>query len=371
MITKTPRQPTICISHWMAFSILFLHLCIQGCNQENESSTKNRAQQVSRSTTDGPVTLSQTVSSVQIDLGKKIHIEVVVEAKQGVTVEVYDYSFALREDDRAFQYRAVRSDKKEAFPIQDEMLRWTYQYDLDFYLAGSYELPAPVVTFFTEQADPSTQDSDTELSELTIEPITIIVNDPSAATLTQQELENIITLNPIELPKPWSRWWWLGPMVAVIPIALLLWVLRKARQQRLARLATPIPADVWAHRQITKLVADDLLAKGLIQEFYYRISGIVRGYIERRFHVHAPEMTTEEFLVTVKEDSRFNEKQPGGLMGFLDACDLVKYAKQIPAQSEADMILSAAKRFIETTRERAIDYDQPKLATHAGQEFAA
>lgn len=371
MITKNPRQPTIYISCWIALSVLYVHLYIQGCNQLDDTSTKNQSQPVSRSATDGPVTLSQTVSPEQINLGEKIHIEIIVEAEQGVTVEVDDYSFALREDDRAFQYHVVRSDKKEAFPVQDEKLRWTYQYVLDFFLADSYELPAPVVAFFTEEADSSTHDSDMELSELTIEPITIIVNDPSGVALTQQELETITTLNPIELSKPWSRWWWLGPMIAVIPIALLLWILRKVRQQRLVQLAAPIPADVWAYRQIAKLVTDDLLDKGLIQEFYYRISAIVRGYIERRFHIHAPEMTTEEFFITVKEDPRFNQKQSEELLGFLDACDLVKYARQIPAQSEADMILSAAKRFIETTRERAIEYDQPKLTAHTEQEFAA
>ena len=53
------------------------------------------------------------------------------------------------------------------------------------------------------------------------------------------------------------------------------------------------------------LVTEDLIARGLIQEFHYRTSGIVRGYIERRFGVSAPEMTTEEFLTAAAADARF------------------------------------------------------------------
>jgi hypothetical protein len=113
-----------------------------------------------------------------------------------------------------------------------------------------------------------------------------------------------------------------------------------------------VPAHVWARLQLDELLADDLIERGQVQEFYYRISGIVRGYIERRFHVSAPEMTTEEFLAAAGTDRRFEPEQTQSLHEFLTQCDLVKYARHAPASHEAREAIRAAEDFIQRTRER-------------------
>jgi len=99
------------------------------------------------------------------------------------------------------------------------------------------------------------------------------------------------------------------------------------------------------------LIGENLIATGRVQEFYYRISDVVRGYVERRFGVSAPEMTTEEFLATAASDGRFGERNTAELNQFLNACDLVKYARRIPGPDEADAVLRAAGGFVERTRE--------------------
>lgn len=359
---------------WATILALMLCLSITRCSQQEESKNKkDRPTPVTKTASDGPVSLSFSVSPEQLTRGQHATIDIVIEAGRGVTIETDDYGYALKEGDRAFEYRVVRAEKKEAVPMENGKLRWTYQYGLDFFLSGSYELPAPTVGYFEEQNISVTEHSETpdQLSELTTETITIVVNEPANAALSDQELANIKTLDPIELIKPWSRWWWSAPFAAALLITLLVLWLRKVRKQRLERLAAPLPADIWAYREIATLVADDLLSKGFIQEFYYRTSGIVRGYIERRFFVHAPEMTTEEFLDTAKTDQRFEGNHTQELTHFMDACDLVKYARQIPMQNEASQILTAAKRFIETTRPRAIEYDQPDPHAPAEQERVA
>jgi hypothetical protein len=107
---------------------------------------------------------------------------------------------------------------------------------------------------------------------------------------------------------------------------------------------------MWARQQIAALVADKLIPQGRVQEFYYRISGIVRGYIERRYEVLAMEMTTEEFLTAAATDARFGERATTELNRFLGACDLVKYARHEPASAEADALLQTAGEFVERTR---------------------
>ncbi len=362
------------VVRWATIPIVMLCLSASSCSQKQESKSKDSPPTpITRTASDGPVTLTFSVSPEQLTRGQRALIEIVITARHGATVEMDDYAYALKEGDHAFEYHVVHSSKKEAVPVEDDTLRWTYRYELDFFLSGTYELPAPFVAYYEQQNASVTDLSDTpdNLSELTTETITIVVNELAEATLTEQELADIKTLDPIELIKPWSRWWWFAPIAATILIVFGVMWLRKIRKQQLERLAAPLPADIWAYREIATLVAEDLLTKGRIQEFYYRTSGIVRGYIERRFFVHAPEMTTEEFLETAKTDHRFEENHTQELTHFMDACDLVKYARQVPTQNEADQILHTAKRFIETTIPRAMEFDQSDTIAPVEQERVA
>ena len=125
----------------------------------------------------------------------------------------------------------------------------------------------------------------------------------------------------------------------------------------------PVLADVWARREIAALIAEDLVAKGFVQKFHYRISDIVRGYVERRFTISAPEMTSEEFLASAATDDRFGSKNNAELVSFLHACDMVKYAGQVPQPNEADTLVHAAGVFVERTRSRLTT---PDVATSEG-----
>jgi hypothetical protein len=48
------------------------------------------------------------------------------------------------------------------------------------------------------------------------------------------------------------------------------------------------------------LKAKDYISRGLIKEYYTEISDITRHYLENRFNLKAPEMTTEEFLASAR-----------------------------------------------------------------------
>ena len=88
-----------------------------------------------------------------------------------------------------------------------------------------------------------------------------------------------------------------------------------------------------------------------LKEYYTGISGSIRHYIERAFKLKAPEMTTEEFLGSLGGSTALPPDQKDLLKAFLNACDLVKFAKYTPARSEMDSVLVAAKKFIDETKE--------------------
>ena len=87
-----------------------------------------------------------------------------------------------------------------------------------------------------------------------------------------------------------------------------------------------------------------------VKEYYAGVSDCVRRYIERLFRVRAPEMTTEEFLGSLRESTVLSLDQKDLLKAFLSACDLVKFAKYTPARTEMESVFTAAKKFIEETK---------------------
>ncbi len=173
----------------------------------------------------------------------------------------------------------------------------TYQYRLEPLLSGKYEIPAFKFQFHDANDPNSTH-------EVASEPVAVEVTSllgDQRANLVIEDIESVV-----EMPKAASRWWlWLLLVlgVAAVPAAWLL--LRRRRAKQLVRVFRP--AHELAYARLRALVAENLVEQGKIPEFYERISGILRHYIEDRFDLHAPERTTEEFL----EELRFTIRGEG------------------------------------------------------------
>lgn len=97
-------------------------------------------------------------------------------------------------------------------------------------------------------------------------------------------------------------------------------------------------------------IRSSLAQSGDMKEFFVRISDCIRCYIERAFLVKAPEMTTEEFLNSLRASPALTIEQKDLLKDFLKACDLVKFAKYSPSAKESETVFAAAQRFVEETR---------------------
>jgi hypothetical protein len=336
---------------WILYAtVLLLSLVPIGCRERGSDSkdAKATAPGVSRTAHEGPVTVTVTAKPAELPFNERAEVLVEVIAESGVTVDVDDYERSESLAAHQFEYRVTPLERKAAVPTNDGKLKWTYRYGIEFFLPGRYELPAAAASFVDARQTPDSA-MPVEAHKLTTEPLAVVARDPNAKPLTPEELKTITALPPVELREPWSRWWWAAPPIVVAAALLIAALVRRSRRRQ--QIVVPIPAHEWANQQIAALVAEDLVRKGQVQEFYYRISDIVRGYVERRFGVSAPEMTTEEFLAAAASDGRFGERNTAELNAFLNACDLVKYARQLPRAGEADVVLRAAGGFVERTRE--------------------
>ncbi len=97
-------------------------------------------------------------------------------------------------------------------------------------------------------------------------------------------------------------------------------------------------------------IRSKLLTGGDLKEYFVGVSDCIRRYIERVFALKAPEMTTEEFLNSLHDSDKLAVVHKDLLRGFMNACDLVKFAKYKPSGEEAENVYKTARNFVEETR---------------------
>ncbi len=111
----------------------------------------------------------------------------------------------------------------------------------------------------------------------------------------------------------------------------------------------PRPAHVIAFAELEALLAEDLPAEGRVGEFYVRLSEIVRRYLQRRFGIDGPEMTSDQIRAWA-EARQLPAEVRMGLDDFLAETDLVKFADFSPTESAIDTVTRQARGFITLTR---------------------
>jgi len=155
---------------------------------------------------------------------------------------------------------------------------------------------------------------------------------------------------PIYLPDFWWLLWLLLALIAVgVGVYLFLRYKPKA-QAPMVPVPPPLPAWELAYKQLDALKAEKLLDKRSFKEFFTRVADIARLYMENRFNIHAPHMTTEEFMYYLGVSGHLNQAQNTALKEFLNSCDMVKFAKYDPTIKEAENNFDLAKRLIDDTR---------------------
>lgn len=116
------------------------------------------------------------------------------------------------------------------------------------------------------------------------------------------------------------------------------------------RNAPPVKLPHETALEELEFMRGEFLRTSDVKEYFAGVSDCIRRYIERSFKLKAPEMTTEEFLGSLRESTTLTLDQKDLLKDFLNACDLVKFAKYTPARNEAESVYVSAKKFVDETK---------------------
>ena len=147
-------------------------------------------------------------------------------------------------------------------------------------------------------------------------------------------------------------------LLAAVLLAFLIWylvrVLRKLRSKEKedAEPVNPDPAHVIAFRELERLKEEHLWEKGELKTYHSRLSDILRQYIDNRFNINAPELTTQEIMVSLARSGIREDENYRNLRTMLTGADLIKFAKYIPEPAENEQYFLKAWSYVEATRER-------------------
>jgi hypothetical protein len=287
---------------------------------------------IERNAEKGPVKLFVRVQPREPRLSDLVEMEVTVESPPDVEIKPPAFGQAVGD----FLIRDYSERPREAG--SQNVRRFRYQ--LEPAHAGKH-LIRSVSIEFVDRRPKSEGRSEAALIE----------TDPLEVNVTSElgdEAPSLANLEPMLPPQPVPAVFATGWVIAaagaiVLAIVFVLILRRRGRRVIAPRRLTP---EEIAHAALAALLAEDLTGRGLIKEFYLRLTGIVRQYIEDTTGIRAPEQTTEEFLRDMRSRDAFPPERSVRLAEFLEAADMVKYAGQEPQAAQINEAISRAREFI-------------------------
>ncbi|MEW6291527.1 MAG: DUF4381 family protein [Thermodesulfobacteriota bacterium] len=327
MSRKTISLPFLAI-------ITALWLLLTGCRAgQPADSTAPAAPPVTLELRSGQLSVQLTLSSPQISMAEHLHLTLTATAPEDFAVSFPEFTDSVGD----FTLAGTTSAPKE---LTGGQIRQGRTLTLAPYLPGEYAIPAMIVSA-KDQQTPAQQ------AEVTFPARTIPVTSLLDKGETDPQLADIYP--PLPQPAPTLYCLLAGGAAALLLLALLLCLYRRRKRQKPP--PPPLPLHAAALAEIDRLLHEHGQGSDFAH-FYGRLSLILRRYIEARFGLKAAEQTTEEFLDSLRHSPLFTGEQQELLRDFLGRCDLIKFARLIPARQEVVAAIELCRDFIRTSGEK-------------------
>jgi hypothetical protein len=291
------------------------------------------AEAIVKTVEEGPVKATVEVRPAKPRLGDRLELTLVVEARPGVELEMPPFGEALgRFAIAEFVPRSERRADGGAVERQ--------RYLLEAPMSGRQRLPSLRIAWRALGDAGAAEVHELLTEELSVEVASLLPDDKRGASL--RPLRGV-------LPERGTRrnQVLLG-LAGILLIGAGAFVGAKALRRRTAEKLRRSAFEVAMDR-LAALEASGLPDGERADPWYVELSGIVRSYLEDRFAIRAPELTTEEFLREAGRSLEVSGQRE--LLGrFLERCDRVKFAAYRPGDAESREAIASARRFLEETR---------------------
>ena len=325
------------------------------------------------------------ISNNHITVAESLQLKLTIQVPKGLDVVFPDgknlgFSYEFSTRSHRFRPTDISEIIKKVNPDGSKILTQTYT--LEPWLSNDYAIPPILFSFYqsddknTENKKPTNADkpelliisegvrikvdpvppADKKISDLLAQ--ADIKNDNLTQRVRRDEdksqQEKLVDQKRNKEEKklledkkfPWKL------VLIILGSIILLWSISKFLKKKGIDLfkKKKLPAHIIAMERIEKLLALKYLEKGMLKEFYYELSYILREYIGNRFAVFAVNQTTEEFLASLVSKNPFDKESEKELAAFNETADNAKYSRYIPGKEQANSSLELAKSFINHTK---------------------
>jgi hypothetical protein len=272
------------------------------------------------------VSVSARLTPPELPFHRSARLEITVETPADVTADTPEIPERIGTVE-------VRRQEPLTVALPGGRLRTTHAWMLDPVKPGHFVLALPEVGWEGGSTRPA--------------PLALQVRDlTDAEREAAEQFSGIIAPDALPPDGGGVPWWAAVAALAVVAAAGMLLYRRLTRV-----VAPPPPAAAWtvAERRLRELAQRDLPGQGRHEAYYVDLSSILRYYLEDRFHLHAPEQTTQEFLETAAQSGHLDPAQQAFLAAFLRHSDRVKFARHVPGTEEMAGHFAEVERFVRET----------------------
>jgi len=284
------------------------------------------------------VVLETKVDKATITIGDRIKYEVILEYDDGIEVEPISTAGNLG----AFEIKDYHIEG----PEKAKSGRWLSKtsYTITTFTTGEFTIPAIEIKY---------KDLSGNQNEISSEEIKITVEGVERLPGEGDDIRPLKA--PVDIKEGFIFWLIILILLFAAGFGTFFYFRRKRHVQKMPA-PPPRPPEEIAMEELRALLEMRLIEKGMVKEYYIRLSDIMRKFIEGRYMILAMEETTWELYQEMRT-KRIERKHADKIRDFLEDCDLVKFAKYIPTQKEIDEIYKQAEEIVQmtTSKEGVLD----------------
>ncbi|MCB1739431.1 MAG: hypothetical protein KDK91_03620 [Gammaproteobacteria bacterium] len=294
----------------------------------------------------GPVVATLRLQPAEPRIGDALSLQITVVAPAEVEVLMPEFGQSL---DRFAILDFAPSQRVDS---QGRIVRQQI-YRLQTLRSGAHAIPPIIIEFVDRRPGQREAPEGEDAYELLTERLDFEVRSVKPADAGDGLEPALGPLPPLEAPSvaAATRWLWALPVLGVALLVGLL-VLRAWRARGRRRSPYQIASARLAALKARPL--PDSAAE--MDRFFVELSDLVRRYLEGRFHLHAPELTSEEFIDVASGSPDLSDTHKHFLNEFLQIADRVKFARHLPAGQQVASLLSSVDNFVEQTRDEQVQH---------------
>jgi len=279
-----------------------------------------------------PVQVTSMVDRSNINIGDTITYSLVVKADSEISPKIPE--MGARISGLRIVDMGAEGPKKE-----DGRRIWEKWYKLQADITGSYIIPEAQIIY---------QDPNGKMETVIAPQIFIEVTSGPEGEGDHGDIRGIKPLKEMKTDLA-ALYIWIGIVMTLIILAGLgAWIYYR-RKGKTRTVHPPSPHEI-ALDALEVLRGSQDLENENFRIFYFRLSEILRGYMENRFSFPAQESTTEELIPRI-ESLGLTRGQKDAIRFLIRGEDMVKFARQRPSKEKALEDWEETRRLVLETME--------------------